>query len=305
MRRDLLEIVRRESKPLEAIATGESPRLDRMPGIRAVVFDIYGTLIISGSGDVGTLKDAGRDVKTPGAHFRAALEAVGVGGCEDGDAARAVWVGEIESAQNRARERGVPYPEVDIVAVWEATLRELVDRALVGPATANIDLERLAVEYEVRNNPTWPMPGAAALLQAVRDAGIALGIVSNAQFFTLIVLEAQFGEAVEALGFRPEWSCFSFREGHAKPGTRLYEQAAAALAEGGITTGETLYIGNDMLNDVFPAKKLGYRTALFAGDARSLRRRSDDTRVAGIQPDLVITELGQLAGCLGIRDRSA
>ena len=62
---------------------------------------------------------------------------------------------------------------------------------------------------------------------------------------------------------------------------------------------EALYVGNDMLNDILPACKLGFHTALFAGDARSLRRRDGDGQLEAVAPDLVLTELGQLLHCIG------
>ena len=40
--------------------------------------------------------------------------------------------------------------------------------------------------------------------------------------------------------------------------------------------------------------RAGLRTALFAGDARSLRLRRDDPRCAAVCPDLVLTGLSQL-----------
>jgi putative hydrolase of the HAD superfamily len=46
-----------------------------------------------------------------------------------------------------------------------------------------------------------------------------------------------------------------------------------------------------MLNDIFAASRAGFRTALFAGDRRSLRLRDGDSRVAGVSPDRVIREL--------------
>ena len=49
-----------------------------------------------------------------------------------------------------------------------------------------------------------------------------------------------------------------------------------------------------MLNDILPATKCGFRTALFAGDARSLRLRDQDSRVADITPDIIATDLAQL-----------
>jgi putative hydrolase of the HAD superfamily len=50
-----------------------------------------------------------------------------------------------------------------------------------------------------------------------------------------------------------------------------------------------------MLKDIWPATQLGFKTALFAGDGRSLRLREDDERCRAVQPDLVIDHLSQLA----------
>jgi putative hydrolase of the HAD superfamily len=54
-----------------------------------------------------------------------------------------------------------------------------------------------------------------------------------------------------------------------------------------------------MLNDIYPARKAGFKTALFAGDQRSLRMRSDDPRCRDLTPDLVVTDLGQLIAVIG------
>ena len=60
----------------------------------------------------------------------------------------------------------------------------------------------------------------------------------------------------------------------------------------GILGKETLYVGNDMLNDIKTASLSGFRTVLFAGDRRSLRLRKDICQ--DIVPDTVITCLDQL-----------
>ena len=78
----------------------------------------------------------------------------------------------------------------------------------------------------------------------------------------------------------------------------LFNAAAEVLSAYGIGPPEVLYVGNDMLNDILPASSVGFRTALFAGDARSLRRRQGDGRVARIVPDLVLTRLSQLQECI-------
>jgi putative hydrolase of the HAD superfamily len=53
-----------------------------------------------------------------------------------------------------------------------------------------------------------------------------------------------------------------------------------------------------MLNDVAAASQAGFRTALYAGDRRSLRLRSGDDRIQRVQPDLVVTHLRQLMGAV-------
>ena len=45
---------------------------------------------------------------------------------------------------------------------------------------------------------------------------------------------------------------------------------------------------------LYPAVAIGFQTALFAGDGRSLRLRTDDSRCADLKPDLVLTDLEQL-----------
>ena len=55
-----------------------------------------------------------------------------------------------------------------------------------------------------------------------------------------------------------------------------------------------MFIGNDMLKDIYAAKKAGFKTALFAGDQRSLRLRENKAEVKNVYPDIIITDLRQL-----------
>ena len=66
------------------------------------------------------------------------------------------------------------------------------------------------------------------------------------------------------------------------------------MKEINIPTDSALYVGNDMLNDIYPAQKTGFITGLFAGDARSLRLRSDEPACKNLSADIVITDLIQL-----------
>ena len=64
-----------------------------------------------------------------------------------------------------------------------------------------------------------------------------------------------------------------------------FELAREKLANIGLRAEDILYVGNDMLNDVWAANRCGFLTALFAGDQRSLRLREDDDQIRGIKPD--------------------
>jgi putative hydrolase of the HAD superfamily len=53
-----------------------------------------------------------------------------------------------------------------------------------------------------------------------------------------------------------------------------------------------------MRKDILPARRAGFQTVLFAGDARSLRMGADAPQAETL-PDLIVTELSQLISWLG------
>ncbi|MBN2476239.1 MAG: HAD family hydrolase [Pirellulales bacterium] len=275
-----------------------------LDGIRAVLFDLYGTLLVSGSGEVGTARQQAAVPGQPQARaLDDALAAMEISTSRPVGPDIEVFFQAIEASHARGRSRGIDYPEVDIVEIWREVLSEFVRRGLCDAAVCRrVDLQRLAVEYEARANPCWPMPGAKACLSQLRQGGLILGIISNAQFFTAELLAALLGEATEDWGFNGGLQYYSYRHGRAKPGLALFELAAEDLRGRGLGPAEVLYVGNDVLNDVCPAHEVGFYTALFAGDARSLRRREGEPRVQAVAADLVVTELEQLIECITAQD---
>ena len=157
------------------------------------------------------------------------------------------------------------------------------------------------MEYEVRVNPTWPMPQLEAVLTQLADRLIPMGIVSNAQFYTPLLFPAHLNRSLETLGFDVEACVWSYQVGEAKPSPRLFDMALqTAATKWGLSPSEILYVGNDIRNDIWPAQLAGCRTALFAGDLRSLRQRQDDPELVGVAPDLVVTDLTGILPCLGL-----
>lgn len=291
----LVSCIRKLAKPLQPILTDTSEKLSRLKGIRAVLFDVYGTLMVSGSGDVGTATATDSTTALAGsleaAGFKGNLEAAGKDGVELLE--EGIRVSHAESSA-----RGISFPEVEIRSLWQKVLAELSVRSLVEDGFDSRAIERLAVEYECRVNPTWPMPGAGEVITALQKRKLHLGIVSNAQFYTPLLFESYLQFSPQKMGLEAELSTWSYLLGEAKPSGAMFAAPLATLAGKGIPPGETLYVGNDCLKDIWTASQAGCKTALFAGDKRSLRLRTDDERTRDLKPDIVITKLSQLLDCL-------
>ena len=297
-----------ESSPeLLPIPTELEPSLKKLDGIKVVLFDIYGTLLVSSSGDVGTDKEFDETSsitdEAVSSSRRALLEMLSELGMGLDDA-RSVVRQAILDKHKTLRELGIPYPEIDIVALWKQIIT-----GKFAPSTSAQDsvqrlgwsdskVRKLAIHYELANNSVFPMPSMTQTLTAIGDKGLKLGIVSNAQFYTPIIVEAFCGKRIKELGFDGHLSFFSYVFGRAKPDVFLYQQAANALQEMGVEPANVLYVGNDVTKDMVPAKTVGFQTGLFAGDQRSLRFGQYTLPMLSSWVDLVFTDLSQIDECL-------
>ncbi|WP_319409969.1 HAD family hydrolase [uncultured Desulfosarcina sp.] len=276
-------IYERHIRPLAPIATGVSPYLAKMDRFSAMLFDVYGTLLISRAGDIGYDREPTKVAN----RLRHLLLRSGINLTPDhlSDALNLA----IARTHAIARGQGIDFPEVDIVQVWQQVLG-MDDLPLV---------KKFALEYELIVNPVYPMPGLEQLLIGFKNRKIPMGIISNAQFYTVDVLERFLGATLERGGFDHRLLFFSWREGHAKPSTVMFKRAKEALLGLGIPAGSVLVVGNDMRNDILPARAVGFKTALFAGDRRSLRQRESDDCCRDLSPDLIVTDLRQLIAGTG------
>jgi putative hydrolase of the HAD superfamily len=276
------KIFRSYVTPLKPRPTGER-QSGRLTGqLHCILFDIYGTLLISGSGDIGTAEKTARDLSK----LTGLLEKYHIPG--SGKDFRDMLFEHIRKEHDRIKKSGIEFPEVNIVRIWESVIGPMSDE----------HIRAFALEFEMIVNPVYPMPHLADLLAACRRNKIKMGIISNAQFYTQLLLEWFLKSDLKSLGFTSDLVFLSYLFGQGKPSPYLFKRAREQLDSYGIEPDSVLYLGNDMLNDIYPAHRSGFQTALFAGDARSLRRRRDDPRCSGLTPDLVVTDLNQVADLL-------
>ncbi len=270
------------------IPTDTVPETETPGKIRAVLFDIYGTLLISGTGDISLASPLqgifGMKEILVKSGFTTSFERIGD------------TISELLESGIRERHdelHRVDYPEVEIRDIWKKVLATLWIDGLLDDNPSGKPVDLLALRYELAVNPVWPMPGFPEIVSRLRKAGYLTGIVSNAQFYTALILEAITGKSLEQLGFGKNLCAWSYELSRSKPSPEVFRGPLTQLSNDGIFPSEVLYVGNDMLNDVTAASDAGCRTALFAGDRRSLRLREGDERV-DVEPDMIITELSQL-----------
>ncbi len=274
----LIKTISRHLTALSPRPTSMRPRCHPNAPVNAILFDIYGTLLISASGDIG--------LSTKGKENSAALKQLFL------DFGIQIPLPELQDRLNNAIilkhkqmiTDGVEFPEIRIESIWQALL------GWQDPEK----IKALALEYELIVNPVWPMPHLWTVLNALRLKHIVLGIISNAQFYTPLIMETLAGASLEELGFGEEVTIFSYQHDCAKPSVSLFERAADKLRSQGFAPENVLYVGNDMRNDMLPARQVGFQTALFAGDKRSLRLRQEDPGSDPGQLEIILTDLKQL-----------
>lgn len=267
----------------------------------AIAVDVYGTLLSCEVGEIGSggawgdelAGDPARgEAEDPdggdGSEGAAAASSADRGPTFPHDMAERLR-GIVAEDHAASRALGIPWPEVSSPSVFARAL-----------GLGLVDGARASVAWECASNRCAAMPGARAFLEACRERGLPLGIVSNAQFYTRLFIEEAFGlrlycdYSAGCLGFRPELTLWSYETGRAKPDPWMFRELALRLSSRGIPPGRILYVGNDALNDCAAAGEVGLMTALFAGDSRSLKARAGDERVTAHPPTTVALSWDEL-----------
>jgi FMN phosphatase YigB (HAD superfamily)/glycosyltransferase involved in cell wall biosynthesis len=218
------------------------PPLTSPVNYRAVIFDIYGTLLLAPFG--GIKKDLLADPI-----LKKTIEAAGFipPDFPSSDLHAAVIRYHAESTMD--------FPEVDLRQLWKEILSLSSDQ--------NID--KLVIALENVWHPSSLLTGAKQAVEKLARKSISLGLLSNAQSNTLTSL----GDIAGL--FASDLTILSYEHGIAKPSQKLFEMMRDRLLDQKISPGETLFIGNDPLHDILPAASVGFSTALFIGHPDSFR----------------------------------
>jgi FMN phosphatase YigB (HAD superfamily) len=206
-----------------------------------------------------------------------------------------------------AASPGEKHPEVLSERLWEGIIKKLqqkdykFDAGFYGPLSEYC--RKIAYFFHASLQGTACYEGAAQALAQVRDAGLKQGIIADAQCFSLVQLQRGLaqqdaGASVDQL-FDRSLRSLSCEVGGRKPSERLFKHFLQQLAPLGWSAASVLHVGSRLGQDLAPAKKLGMRTALFAGDKESLQATPEQLKDPATRPDALLTELSQIMELVG------
>jgi FMN phosphatase YigB (HAD superfamily) len=280
------------------------PHLVRLPNIRAVLWNVYGTLLAIPGGDLlfehpqKFVMDVALDKTLQEFKMWASMSR------KPGQPSE--YLGQIYrkvlDEQRIVPGGGERFPEVAADRLWEAIIKKLLQKEYKFDVTffgsLNEYSQKVAYFFHASLQGTACYPGAAAALRHLAESGIGQGLLADGQCFTTVQLQRGlvFQEPAAELDawVDPSLHTLSYSLRGRKPSDRLFRQALSGLAPRRITPDQVLHVGSRMTQDLIPARRMGMRTALFAGDRASLQATPEQLKDANTRPDVLLTELGQI-----------
>ena len=292
----LIKIVSSLLGPIETKPSSVELKLKKLNGIKAVIFDVSGTLLTA-STHLKIIPEPSEDYDQS---IIDALEGADFDILDVNEKFSEIYIGHLRAHYDIRAAEGITYPEVNICDVWQDYLNELFSNGSIDGDITERSIMKLIMRHECNVAPVWPQKNILQAIRTIQDSGISLGTIATAQFYTPIVMEALFQNSLDTLGFKHPICVWSYEHQHRKPSELLYDICANGLKDLGINTNEAVYVGNDVLNDMLPASKHGFKTALFAGDAHSLRLHLDRDDCKKFKPNIIFNDFSQLVDCVVI-----
>lgn len=297
--------------PPKVVPVGAMPFIKPLPGIRVVLWDVYGTLLRITDGEL-------LFVHPQTIFMEVALDKT---------------IQEFNMWQSMSRKPGAPWeymlqlytrayddlrlmgtgrkgdlPEVDAARIWRKVIDKLDKNDYEYNASQLGDLdelsEKVAYFFQSSLQGVEAAPHAADTVAMLHECGYRQGLLSNGQCFTptqvLRGFQAQ-GTLAEPTGFF-DWNLMTLSalEGVRKPSRTIYAAAAQRLRGAGLAPEQTLLISSRLREDLVVAKSLGFRTALYAHEKLGLSASAADLKDAETKPHRLLTDLAQLRELLSL-----
>lgn len=291
-------------QPLAPVPVKATPSCQPLAGIRAVLWDVYGTLLRVTEGRFRILPEQEIRLQValdktihefnmwnylyrkPGPPWQSLI---------------GIYCSTVERMQMRAVAAG-DTPEVNLVDVWAGLIIKLlekdypIDEGRYGPPEAFA--EKVAYFFHCSLQGLSARDAAAEVARYITEVGYVQGCLADGQSFTSLQLQRCLSQQAElpslAALFRPAALVYSSEFGVRKPSGTLFQAAVARLAGQGISADQILHVSCRLQSDLIPARKAGMKTALLVAEKDGLEVAKELLRDPATRPDRLLTDLEQL-----------
>lgn len=235
--------------------------------IKALIFDIYGTILKQNVGDLEDSIDFKNSIKLLRSFKRIKNKYKNSNNKLDASAEelKNLYLKYINKSHNQSKAKGIKNPEVKIEKIWHSILKDINHRQ---KNNKNFWFEIADYHQQYIAKRTL-YPNIEKVLKYAIDNNLKLGIISNAQFYTitdlinLLKTKKEFKNIKSVFEiFTKDISLFSYKLGFSKPNPKVFKIMKTNLKKYSIDMDETLFIGNDILNDIYCGNKSGMQTCL-------------------------------------------
>jgi FMN phosphatase YigB (HAD superfamily) len=277
--------------------------LIQLPHVRAVLWNIYGTLLAISGGELlfehpnAFIMDTALDKTIQEFNMWGSMSRKPG---QPSDYMKSIYREVLQDLMIRAPRNS---PEICTERIWEAIVKKLLQKGYKFDSNfygaLNEYSAKVAYFFHASLQGTACYAGAANALKQVANRQLVQGLLADGQCFTTVQLQRGLKQQdadvdLDAL-IDPRLRLLSCQVGLRKPSEALFQLALEKLEERGIAPVQVLHIGSRLTQDIVPAKKLGMRTALFAGDSSSLQATPEQLKASATRPDILLTSLEQIA----------
>jgi FMN phosphatase YigB (HAD superfamily) len=298
-------------KPPAPVPLKATPFLKPLPGIRAVTWSVYGTLLTIDQGELlhlhpqelrmqialeKTIKEFNMWYsmsRKPGQPWEYMLQQ---------------YTKIVEDFRLHSTKRKGDVPELNSQRIWLKILERLVKNEYSYDENSYGDLNDLAAKvayfFHASLQGVQAADHACETLSQLTSVGIRQGLLADGQVFTLpqLLRELRTQHPVQAVKevLAPEILLLSTQIGLRKPSETLYKQAASNFKGIGLEPGQVLHVSHRLRDDLAVAKRNGFRTALLVADGNCTRVTAEEVRNPDLKPDRLISDVRQIGEILQV-----
>ncbi|HIE99645.1 MAG TPA: HAD family hydrolase [Planctomycetes bacterium] len=287
-------------KPVKA-----KPAIAPLPGIRVVMWDVYGTLLRTTDGGFTLFPN-------PEVRLQVALEKT---------------ILEFNMWNSMYRKPGPPwqsmmpqyrdyvervamvptklkcdFTDVNLVSVWKAVIDRLCDKdyKYEQGVYGNEDQlsEKVAYFFHCNLQAMEARAGAVRAMTDLAEVGIMQGILADGQSFTFVQLVRALTKQGLVMPIREiirtEATLFSHQMAIRKPSESLFQRAVEQLKAIGVSPEQTLHVSCRLATDLVPAKAAGMKTALLVSEKTGLEAPPELIKDPQTRPDRLLTDITQI-----------